>query len=313
MSVNDQEKARSTENRSAIGDQSESKNEAGYEVGYGKPPKQSQFAKGKSGNPRGRPKKKDKRPIRFSDAMSERFLEEEAYRTVTLRENGQPIELPVVQAIMRSLVTEGIKGKRLHQKYAIDMIMEFEKLKYQAKLDRYIRLQELKREGEEQIERHKRKNLPPPELLPHPDDIMLNPMTGEAFISGPQSKEDLAHYEQSVQLRDHLVLQSVHAKKNRRIPLARCEDKEECLFLVAAHLVNHFLPARYQWKEIDAISLMMEYESMAKRERVRLVNTEFARLEAEWLPLRGITPEAAEVLEQVRKQWLDGGKSEHRP
>jgi len=313
MTNNNQKDDRRAENRSAIGDQSETKNEAGYEVGYGKPPKRTQFAKGKSGNPRGRPKKKDKRPIRFSDAMSERFLEEEAYRTVTLRENGQPIELPVVQAIMRSLVTEGIKGKRLHQKYAIDMIMEFEKLKYQAKLDRYMRLQELKREGEEQLERHKRKNLPPPELLPHPDDIVLNPMTGEAFISGPQTKEDLAHYEQTVQLRDHFVLQSVHAKKTGRTLLACQDDKEECLFLVMAHLLNHFLPARYQWKEIDAISLMMNYESMTKRERERLVNAEFARLEAEWLPLRGITPEAAEVLERVRKQWLDDGKSEPRP
>ena len=28
-----------------------------YEVGYGRPPKASQFKKGKSGNPRGRPKK----------------------------------------------------------------------------------------------------------------------------------------------------------------------------------------------------------------------------------------------------------------
>ena len=27
-----------------------------YEVGYGKPPKHSQFQKGKSGNPKGRPK-----------------------------------------------------------------------------------------------------------------------------------------------------------------------------------------------------------------------------------------------------------------
>jgi hypothetical protein len=28
----------------------------GYEVGYGKPPQSTQFKKGKSGNPKGRPK-----------------------------------------------------------------------------------------------------------------------------------------------------------------------------------------------------------------------------------------------------------------
>lgn len=32
------------------------KDETPYEVGYGKPPKSGQFAKGKSGNPNGRPK-----------------------------------------------------------------------------------------------------------------------------------------------------------------------------------------------------------------------------------------------------------------
>jgi hypothetical protein len=30
-----------------------------YEVGHGKPPKATRFQKGKSGNPKGRPKKKD--------------------------------------------------------------------------------------------------------------------------------------------------------------------------------------------------------------------------------------------------------------
>jgi hypothetical protein len=33
-----------------------SENEQPYEVGYGKPPKNGQFSKGKSGNPKGRPK-----------------------------------------------------------------------------------------------------------------------------------------------------------------------------------------------------------------------------------------------------------------
>lgn len=113
MNDSDQKKVHSTANCSAIGDQSETKNEADYNVGYGKPPKRTQFAKGKSGNPRGRPKKKDKRPIRLADAVSEKFLEKEAYRRVTLRENGQAIELPVTQAVMRSMATSAIKGNRL--------------------------------------------------------------------------------------------------------------------------------------------------------------------------------------------------------
>jgi hypothetical protein len=36
---------------------SEKKTLGSYEVGYGKPPKNAQFQKGVSGNPKGRPKK----------------------------------------------------------------------------------------------------------------------------------------------------------------------------------------------------------------------------------------------------------------
>ena len=49
----------------------------GYDVGYGKPPKQTRFAKGQSGNPRGRPRKPKPEPLRLSDAPSDGFLEQE--------------------------------------------------------------------------------------------------------------------------------------------------------------------------------------------------------------------------------------------
>lgn len=52
------------------------KDETQYEVGYGKPPKSGQFAKGKSGNPNGRPKgsknlasivlRESRRPVRVN-------------------------------------------------------------------------------------------------------------------------------------------------------------------------------------------------------------------------------------------------------
>ena len=297
MSEDNREDDRSSKNRpQATRDES-------YDVGYGKPPKHTQFAKGKSGNPRGRPRKREKRPIRFSDAMSERFLEEEAYRTVTLRENGQPIELPVVQAVMRSLVTEAIKGKRLHQKYALEMIMEIEELNYHAKLDRYIRLQELKRDGEELIERHRRKNLPPPELLPHPDDIVLNPVAGDAYVSGPETKEDLKFYEQSVQMRNYFALCSVHAKSCGKTQFFSHEGKSECTYLVLAQFLDRLLPARFRWMELEFINLMMEYRSMMKRARVRLLASEFARLQADRVPPRGITPEVADIIERARKRF----------
>ena len=82
----------------------------GYSVGYGKPPKHTRFVKGKSGNPRGRPRKPKPQPPRLSDALFDEYFEKEAYRSVALRENGQPIELPAAQAVLRALTTDAIKG-----------------------------------------------------------------------------------------------------------------------------------------------------------------------------------------------------------
>ena len=67
---------------------------ASYEVGYRKPPRHSQFQKGQSGNPGGRPRRSPARRL-------EELALYEAYRTTIVMEDGHAMPMPVIQAVLR--------------------------------------------------------------------------------------------------------------------------------------------------------------------------------------------------------------------
>ena len=69
-----------------------------YEVGYRKPPKEHQFKKGKSGNPKGRPKK-------YVSSLS--VLE----APLAMNVNGKRCEVPAFEASLRKTAQSAIEGR----------------------------------------------------------------------------------------------------------------------------------------------------------------------------------------------------------
>lgn len=169
--------------------QSRASERPGYEIGYGKPPEGTRFVKGRSGNPRGRPRKAKARTIQLADAPFDSFLEIEAYRSLALRENGQAIELPMVQAVMRAAARDALRGNRHAQKYFLELVAQTEERHQNEKISLYTRFRDIKCQGEQTIATHEAKGLVPPKLLPHPGDIMLNPVTLDVWIDGPMTEE----------------------------------------------------------------------------------------------------------------------------
>jgi hypothetical protein len=75
-----------------------------YEVGYRKPPKHSRFSKGVSGNPKGRPKVAPD----FDTALLR-----EAKTFITINENGRRMRVSKYEVVIKQLINNAMKGKRL--------------------------------------------------------------------------------------------------------------------------------------------------------------------------------------------------------
>jgi hypothetical protein len=85
------------------------------DIGYGKPPAQHRFVKGRSGNPRGRPR--GARGLR-SD------LKAELFGRVTITENGKKLKLTKQQVILKALVAKAAKGDNGAASKVLELIMQ---------------------------------------------------------------------------------------------------------------------------------------------------------------------------------------------
>lgn len=177
--------------------------EPGYEVGYGKPPVETRFKPGRSGNPKGRPRgRKNKRPALNEERLKTIILDE-AYREITVRDGNRNVTVPMAQAIVRALAVNAAKGQHRAQRLFAEMLSSTER-QNKALADEWLQTaMNYKIEWEEELRRRERFNvtdLPPP--LPHPDQVKIDMNTGAAWIEGPATKEQVAEVELWTQRRD---------------------------------------------------------------------------------------------------------------
>jgi hypothetical protein len=88
-----------------------------YEVGYGKPPRHTQFAKGQSGNPRGRPAGAKNLKTLLNEALNE---------PVIVAENGGRRKITKRRAIVTQLVNQSAKANLPAIRILFDLVRDIE-------------------------------------------------------------------------------------------------------------------------------------------------------------------------------------------
>jgi hypothetical protein len=93
---------------------------ASYDVGYGKPPRHTQFRKGQSDNPGGRPR-------RTATESANVLLLREAYRPITVKMAGRTVTLPAIQAVVRSQILLAAEGNVQAQRAVLAAVQTIER------------------------------------------------------------------------------------------------------------------------------------------------------------------------------------------
>jgi Family of unknown function (DUF5681) len=93
-------------------------NEGDYEVGYGKPPRDTRFKRGQSGNPRGRPPGAKNLSTLLNEALNE---------SVVVTENGGRKRISKRKAAFKQLVNDAAKGNWRALKLLVDILQDIER------------------------------------------------------------------------------------------------------------------------------------------------------------------------------------------
>lgn len=221
-----------------------------YEVGYGKPPASGRFVKGKSGNPKGRPRgSKNKPSVKLSFNAFVDVCLREMDRPVQVKEGGEPVELSFFEAAVRRLSHKAIQGDHRSAKLLIDLRREAENARMGEIAEHVAFVERYKREWAPKFAAAKREGKPPPDLLPHPDHVQICEETGVMVVNGPLTIKQKEAWDL---LKEHLhVYDTIIRSIENKVAKGSNDPLESCLKRAYRDMRKELqmVPPNWNWRE----------------------------------------------------------------
>lgn len=236
----------------------------GY-VGYGHPPVASQFKKGQSGNPKGRPSQPSIAADRAGSTDS--LVLKEANRRVTIREGDERKEISAIEAVHRAQYVLATKGNAYAQKHIIE---RYDRAEQAMQRD----INEAKKYWEQYISEYlfaikeaETAGQAPPEIYPDPRDIFVDDQN-RIYIHGPRGAREAAMVNRHVMLRNALIIQSELDARNAGSVTDPIRGGTALAF---AQAVDRCLPLRLRLTDNEFLVRMDRHQRLPKRQLLKAV------------------------------------------
>lgn len=224
--------------------------DAHYDVGYGKPPADSQFTKGRSGNPKGRPKRKPDAQSEHLPIDTARQILADANQPLKVRTADGEASISSLSAVIQATKAKALKGHAPSQKIYLDAVGRAEvsdNERWQRECEMVNRLKERHRFIVADIERQRLADptFDPP-FIAHPDDIELNYETRGIEFRGPWDWDTYRGMRGILELRTEMLFALVDWDSiSCQLELRHYIDDRIAARWNAMHCYSRFLPARF--------------------------------------------------------------------